>query len=148
MSLHYVSAFELRNFRTSNVLQKLRFLGKFFNCLGRPASAKVASLQWLPQWLYARAGDQARSTSGSSARSAFRHRFPSSSAELFPETRHQRCWCHKVCNIMDKMPKAKRAQAKSDLQNIWMAETKEDAENAMALFVSKYQDKYPKAVER
>ena len=29
--------------------------------------------------------------------------------ELFPETRHQRCWCHKVCNVLDKLPKSKRA---------------------------------------
>ena len=66
--------------------------------------------------------------------------------ELFPETRHQRCWCHKVCNILDKMPKSKRGQVKSELQNIWMAETKEDADKAMDLFARKYQYKYPKAV--
>jgi putative transposase len=66
--------------------------------------------------------------------------------EIFSETRHQRCWCHKVCNVLDKMPKSKRAQVKSNLQNIWMAETKEDALKAMDLFVKKYQDKYPKAV--
>lgn len=67
--------------------------------------------------------------------------------ELFPETRHQRCWCHKVCNVLDKLPKSKRAQAKSDLQNIWMAATKEEAVEAMDLFRKKYEDKYPKAVQ-
>ena len=68
-------------------------------------------------------------------------------SEIFPQTVHQRCWCHKVCNVLDKFPKSRRAQAKSDLQNIWMADSKQDAIAAMDLFANKYQDKYPRAVE-
>lgn len=67
-------------------------------------------------------------------------------SEIYPDTKQQRCWCHKICNILDKMPKSLRSQAKANLQNIWMAETKESALEALSLFVSKYQDKYPKAV--
>lgn len=66
--------------------------------------------------------------------------------ELFPSTRHQRCWCHKICNVLDKFPKSHRSQVKSNLQDIWMAESKEDAIAAMDLLVKKYQDKYPNAV--
>ncbi len=38
-------------------------------------------------------------------------------------------------------------RAKQDLQQIWMAETRADAEAAFKSFVASHQDKYPKAVE-
>jgi transposase-like protein len=68
-------------------------------------------------------------------------------SEIYPKTKHQRCWCHKVCNVLDKLPKGSRAQAKSKLQDIWMAESKDKAIDAINLFASMYKDKYPKAVE-
>ena len=71
--------------------------------------------------------------------------FWSALSELYPKTRHQRCWCHKTCNVLDKLPKSIRGQAKSDLQNIWMATSKHDALKATDLFQKKYEDKYPKA---
>lgn len=66
--------------------------------------------------------------------------------KVFPQTAHQRCWVHKTANILNKMPKALQAKAKSDLHDIWMAETREAAERAFNLFVAKYKTKYPKAV--
>lgn len=67
--------------------------------------------------------------------------------EEFPKTRHQRCWCHKTCNVLDKLPKSQQSKAKDDLHEIWMAETKEDANKAFDAFIKKYQLKYSKAVE-
>jgi len=54
---------------------------------------------------------------------------------------------HKTGNVLDKMPKGVQKKAKRDLHEIWMAETKEEAEEAFNLFIHKYQAKYPKAVE-
>lgn len=68
-------------------------------------------------------------------------------SEQFPETKHQRCWFHKSGNILDKLPKSSRAKAKSMLHDIWMAESKSNAIDAMNLFKSMYGDKYPAAVE-
>lgn len=68
-------------------------------------------------------------------------------SELFPDTKHQRCWFHKSGNILDKFPTSSRAQAKEKLHNIWMAENKAAAIKAINLFVSTYKDKYPTAVE-
>ena len=34
--------------------------------------------------------------------------------EIFPEAREQRCWNHKVVNVLDKLPKKVQAQAKSE----------------------------------
>jgi len=67
--------------------------------------------------------------------------------EVFGETRAQRCWVHKMNNILNKMPKGIQGKAKQHLQDIWMAEVKTDAEEAFELFLKTYQDKYPKACE-
>ena len=67
--------------------------------------------------------------------------------EVFPETKHQRCWVHKTANILSKLPKNLHAQAKNDLQQIWMAETKKKAMKAYDEFIAKYCLKYEKAVQ-
>ena len=65
--------------------------------------------------------------------------------QVFPTTRHQRCWVHKTANSLNNLPKSLQSKAKADIHNIWMAETKEEAETAFDLFLDKYQTKYPKA---
>ncbi len=67
--------------------------------------------------------------------------------EVWPQTKMQRCWVHKTMNVLNKLPQSLQAKAKSDLQNIWMAETKEEANKAFDLFVEKYKAKYPKATD-
>jgi putative transposase len=66
--------------------------------------------------------------------------------EVFPGARHQRCWVHKTANVLNKLPKTKQKAVKSDLQAIWMAESRADAEKAVESFEAKYGAKYPKAV--
>jgi len=68
--------------------------------------------------------------------------------EVFGETREQRCWFHKTGNVLNAMPKSLQAKAKGHLQDIWMAETKEDAEAAFDFFVEAYGVKYDKAVAK
>ena len=46
------------------------------------------------------------------------------------------------------MLKAMAAKVKADLHNIWMAESRQEAEKALSVFREKYQAKYPKAAER
>ncbi len=67
--------------------------------------------------------------------------------EIYPETRHQRCWVHKVMNVLNYLPKIVRPKAKGHLREIQMAETRKDAEKAFNQFVAMYQAKYPKATE-
>jgi len=67
--------------------------------------------------------------------------------QVFGETRIQRCWVHKTANVLNKLPKHLQPKAKSDLQQIWMADTRENAYLAFDLFVQTYQPKYPKAAE-
>ena len=68
--------------------------------------------------------------------------------EVFPQTGHQRCWFHKMGNVLNALPKSQQGRAKADLQTIWMAATREEAQAAFAKFVGSYQAKYPKAVEK
>ena len=66
--------------------------------------------------------------------------------EVFPTTRHQRCWVHKTVNVMDKLPKSVQPAAKQDLREIWQAPDRATAETAIATFAEKYGAKYEKAV--
>jgi putative transposase len=61
--------------------------------------------------------------------------------------REQRCWVHKTANVLNKLPKSVQGKAKAHLQDIWMAETKADAESAFDFFLQAYGAKYDKAVE-
>jgi transposase-like protein len=50
--------------------------------------------------------------------------------EVWPKTRGQRCWVHKTANVLNKLPKSQQSRAKRALHEIWMAETRADAESA------------------
>ena len=73
--------------------------------------------------------------------------FWKASKKVFGKTRSQRCWVHKTANILNKLPKHSQAKAKQYIHDIWMAETRENAEKAFDLFLKTYQLKYPKATQ-
>lgn len=68
--------------------------------------------------------------------------------EIFPATRAQRCWFHKMGNVLNALPKSQHARARSGLQEIWMAATRAEALMAFERFLSVYGTKYPKATEK
>jgi transposase-like protein len=65
--------------------------------------------------------------------------------EVFPATRHQRCWVHKTSNVLNKLPRSVQPAAKQDLREIWQAPGRVTAEKAIATFAEKYGAKYAKA---
>jgi transposase-like protein len=67
--------------------------------------------------------------------------------EIFPATRHQRCWVHKIANVLNKVPKSVQPNMKADLREVRDAPERATAETAIAVFAEKYGAKYPKAVE-
>lgn len=67
--------------------------------------------------------------------------------EVFPSTREQRCWVHKIANILDALPKRLHRSAKAALHEISEAETRADAEAGIDRFARQFSDKYPKAVD-
>ena len=71
--------------------------------------------------------------------------FWSALRDVWPETTPQRDWCHKLVNVLDKLPKRLRPRAKQALREIMYAPTKADAERAIGAFVAEFEAKYPKA---
>jgi len=68
--------------------------------------------------------------------------------EVFPETKAQRDWVHKVANNLDCLPKSAQPAARKALAQIRDAEDREHAEQAIAEFAAAYGAKYPKAVAK
>jgi putative transposase len=67
--------------------------------------------------------------------------------EVFPGTKHQRCWVHKTANVLNKVPLSVQANMKPDLREIYGAPTRAAAEMAIDVFAEKYGAKYDKAVD-
>jgi hypothetical protein len=67
--------------------------------------------------------------------------------QVYPTIRAQRCWVHKTANVLDKLPNRIQPGAKDALHQIWMAETRKDANSAFDLFLAIHGAKYPKACE-
>jgi putative transposase len=67
--------------------------------------------------------------------------------EIYPGTRHQRCWLHKIGNVLNKVVKSVQPAMKADLREIHGAPTRAAAEGAVDVFVEKYGAKYPRAAE-
>ena len=73
--------------------------------------------------------------------------FWAAARKLLPGVKEQRCWVHKTANVLDKLPKRLQSQAKDMLHQIWMAPTRQQAEQAFDLFLATYEAKYPAATE-
>lgn len=66
--------------------------------------------------------------------------------DIYPETDEQRCWVHKLANVLDKLPKRLQPRAKSHLHEIMRAPDRATALEELARFREEYEAKYPKAV--
>jgi putative transposase len=65
--------------------------------------------------------------------------------DVWPTTREQRCWVHKIANVLDKLPKSTQPKAKSKLHEAMNAPTRAACDKAIDEFVEAYEPKYPKA---
>jgi transposase-like protein len=68
--------------------------------------------------------------------------------EVFPESREQRCWFHKIANVLGALPKSAHPGAKKALAEIWNAEDKDHARTAVKAFAAAYGAKFPKATAK
>jgi transposase-like protein len=74
--------------------------------------------------------------------------FWSALREVFPETREQRCWFHKIGNVLSALPKSAHPGAKKALAEIWNAEDRDRARRAVAAFKLAYGATFAKAVAK
>jgi transposase-like protein len=68
--------------------------------------------------------------------------------EVFPEAREGRCWFHKTANVLAALPKSAHPGAKKALAEIWGAEDKQHALDAVKAFEAAYGAKFPKATAK
>jgi transposase-like protein len=68
--------------------------------------------------------------------------------EVFPETKEQRCWFHKIGNVLSALPKSAHPGAKKALAEIWNAEDRDHARRAAAAFKLAYGAKFGKATAK
>ena len=74
--------------------------------------------------------------------------FWSAVREVFPQARAQRCWFHKIANVLGALPKSAHPGAKKALAEIWNAEDKDHARAAVKAFAAAYGAKFPKAAAK
>ena len=67
--------------------------------------------------------------------------------EVFPEVSEQRCWNHKLVNVVDRLLRRLQAQARELLQPIPYAPTREQAEKLRDRFVDQFRVDHPAAAE-
>jgi putative transposase len=67
--------------------------------------------------------------------------------EVYPQTEEQRCWKHKVANVLDKLPKRLQPRAKDLLHQIMYAPDRDSALEEIGRFSQEYEARYAKAVE-
>lgn len=68
--------------------------------------------------------------------------------EIHPEGDEQRCWNHKITNVLDSLPRRVRSEASEYLRRIPYAETKKECERLRDEFLNRYKRDYPKAAEK
>jgi transposase-like protein len=74
--------------------------------------------------------------------------FWSALREVFPETKEQRCWFHKIANVLGALPRSAHPGAKKALAEIWNSEDKDCARKAVKAFAGAYGAKFPKATAK
>jgi putative transposase len=69
------------------------------------------------------------------------------SCQGYENTKEQRCWVHKIANVLDKLPKRLQSDGKSLLHEMMNSPTESDALKARVHFEKLFAEKYPKATD-
>ena len=69
-------------------------------------------------------------------------------ATVYPRVRHQRCWVHKMRNILEKVGKRDCDEAKAGAQAMYLAESRAQAEAAFRRFRARWHREYGPMVRR
>ena len=68
-------------------------------------------------------------------------------AEIWPETAEQRCWNHRILNVLDKLPKRVQAEARHLLTQLPYAPTRQEATKRRGQFAKRFRRECPDAVD-
>ena len=67
--------------------------------------------------------------------------------QVWPEAGEQRCWNHKMRNVLDRLPQREQSEAKDLLKAVVYAPSRAEAVKAREVFARRYRPWYPKAVD-
>ena len=73
--------------------------------------------------------------------------FWAAAGEVWRLTKQQRCWLHKVRNILDKLPQRERDEAAQSLRAIYLSQTREEAKQKAVVLAKSWKGMYDKAAE-
>jgi transposase-like protein len=68
-------------------------------------------------------------------------------ADVLPEVAEQRCWNHKIRNVLDRLPRRRQAEARELLRQVAYADTRREAERLRDLFAKRFRDEFPAAAD-
>lgn len=68
--------------------------------------------------------------------------------DVFPTAVEQRCWVHKIANVLDAMPQRLQPRAKALLHEMMEAPTASEARRSREAFRTEFAAKYPKAIDK
>lgn len=68
--------------------------------------------------------------------------------QVWPESAEQRCWTHKLVNVLDAVPEQAQPEVKAHVQRVAAAASRADAERERRAFRLAFATRFPKAVER
>ena len=67
---------------------------------------------------------------------------------VYPRALHQRCWAHKMRNILEKVRKSDYEEVKRDAQAIYLAGSRKEAQAACRCFAARWRKSYPTVVRQ
>ena len=67
---------------------------------------------------------------------------------VYPRAQHQRCWVHKMRNILEKVRKSDYDEVKVGAQAIYRAKSRREAQQACRSFAAQWRKQYPAMVRR
>ncbi len=73
--------------------------------------------------------------------------FWAAASEVWRQTKQQRCWVHKMRNILDKLPHKERSEAAKSLRAIYLSRTREEAKSKVIALVKTWRGIYDRAAE-
>jgi putative transposase len=66
---------------------------------------------------------------------------------MYPRAHQQRCWVHKIRNVLDKVPEKAHDEVLAHLREIYHARSQKEAKQLTRAFASRYGSLYPRAVD-
>jgi transposase-like protein len=73
--------------------------------------------------------------------------FWAAAGEMWRQTKQQRCWVHKMRNVLDKLPHKERGEAAKSLRAIYLSRTREEAKSKVLALVKSWRALYDRAAE-